>query len=83
MSETTLGRDRVTERRACRVLDQPRSTQRRCRHVPSDEPRLLKRIVELATEYEVHGFLRLGDNNILTIGRIPPVPHISNAALSG
>ena len=36
-----LGRDCVTERRACRVLEQPRSTQRRCRHVPSDEPRLI------------------------------------------
>jgi len=36
-----LGRDRVTERRACHVLDQPRSTQRSCRQVPCDEPRLV------------------------------------------
>jgi putative transposase len=49
----------VTERRACRVLDQPRSTQRRCRHVPTDEPRLLKRIVELASEYGRYGYRRV------------------------
>ena len=54
-----LGRDCVTERRACRVLEQPRSTQRRCRHVPSDEPRLTRRIVELATEYGRYGYRRV------------------------
>jgi putative transposase len=49
----------VTERRACRVLEQPRSTQRRCRQVPSDEPRLIRRIVELATEYGRYGYRRV------------------------
>jgi transposase InsO family protein len=49
----------VTERRACRILNQSRSTQRRCRHVPTDEPRLLKRIVELATEYGRYGYRRV------------------------
>jgi putative transposase len=49
----------VTERRACRVLDQPRSTQRRCRQIPSDEPRLVKRIVELASEYGRYGYRRV------------------------
>ena len=47
------------ERRACRVLGQSRSTQRRCRHVPSDEPRLVKRIVELASEYGRYGYRRV------------------------
>jgi putative transposase len=55
----TLGRDCVTERRACRVLEQPRSTQRPCRQVPSDEPRLQRRIVELATEYGRYGYRRV------------------------
>ena len=54
-----LGRHCVTERRACRILEQPRSTQRRCRHVPSDEPQLIRRIVELATEYGRYGYRRV------------------------
>ena len=45
-----LGRERVSERRACRVLGQPRSTQRRERVIPHDEPRLAKRMVDLATD---------------------------------
>jgi putative transposase len=55
----SLGRHCVAERRACRILEQPRSTQRRCRHVPSDEPRLRRRIVELATEYGRYGYRRV------------------------
>lgn len=54
-----LGRHCVTQRRACRVLGQSRSTQRRSRHVPSDEPRLVKRIVEVATEYGRYGYRRV------------------------
>ena len=46
-----LGPNRVSERRACRVLNQPRSTQRREKHMPNDEPRLIRRIVQLASEY--------------------------------
>jgi len=42
-----LGRDEVTERRACRVLGQARNTQRRKASVADDEPRLVKRIVPL------------------------------------
>jgi hypothetical protein len=49
----------VSERRACEVLSQPRSTQRRKRCVPSDEPRLLKRIVELASDYGRDGYRRV------------------------
>ncbi|MBA4106586.1 MAG: hypothetical protein C0485_12580 [Pirellula sp.] len=54
-----LGRARVSERRACQVLSQPRSTQRRQRCVPSDEPRLVKRIVELASDYGRYGYRRV------------------------
>ena len=51
-----LGRDQVSERRACRVLGQPRSTQRRAPHVPDEEPRLVKRMIELATQYGRYGY---------------------------
>ena len=51
-----LGRDRVSERRACRVLGQPRSTQRRDRRVPSDEPRLVQQITDLASQYGRYGY---------------------------
>lgn len=54
-----LGRGRVSERRACEVLNQSRSTQRRKKHIPSDEPRLLKRIVELASDYGRYGYRRV------------------------
>ena len=55
-----LGRDRVSERRACRVLGQPRSTQRREAAVPDDEPALVRRMVELATQYGRYGYRRVG-----------------------
>ena len=55
-----LGRDRVSERRACQVLGQARSTQRREAHVPDDEPALVRRMVELATQYGRFGYRRVG-----------------------
>jgi len=51
-----LGRDKVSERRACRVLGQPRSTQRRKPYVPDDEPRLVKEMVKRATQYGRYGY---------------------------
>jgi putative transposase len=54
-----LGRERVSERRACQVLGQARTTQRRRRAVPSDEPRLVKRMIELATLYGRYGYRRV------------------------
>ena len=48
-----LGAERVSERRACQVLGQVRSTQRRERQIPDDEARLVARMVELATQYGV------------------------------
>jgi len=55
----SLGRELVSERRACQVLGQPRATQRRPRVVPSDEPRLVERMVELATRYGRYGYRRI------------------------
>ena len=55
----SLGRDQVSERRACRVLGQSRSTQRRQRVVPSDEPRLVREIIDLASQYGRYGYRRV------------------------
>jgi len=49
----------VTERRACRVLGQSRATQRRVLRIAADEPRLVGRIVELATQYGRYGYRRI------------------------
>jgi len=54
-----LGPDRVSQRRACQVLGQCRSTQRRPGHVPDDEPKLVGRMVELACEYGRYGYRRV------------------------
>ncbi len=54
-----LGRDEVTERRACRVLGQARNTHRRKASVADDEPRLVKRIVWMASEYGRYGYRRI------------------------
>ena len=49
----------VSERRACRLLGQVRSTQRRRPVVADDEARLRARIVELASEYGHYGYRRI------------------------
>lgn len=54
-----LGNGVVSERRAGRVPGVPRSTQRREAHAPDDEPALVRRMVELATEYGRYGFRRV------------------------
>jgi putative transposase len=54
-----LGRQVVSERRACRVLGQTRATQRRGRRASDDEPRLVRRMVELATQYGRYGYRRI------------------------
>jgi putative transposase len=46
----------VSERRACKVLGQPRSTQRLIPYVPDDEPLLVSRIIELAERYGRYGY---------------------------
>jgi len=49
----------VSERRACRTLGQPRSTQRRTRSVRDDEAALTEAIVALAAEYGRYGYRRI------------------------
>jgi len=50
---------RVSERRACRVLGQARTTQRDPPQVSDDEERLAARTVELATRYGRYGYRRI------------------------
>ena len=49
----------VSERRACRVLGQPRATQRRLVVVRDDEAALTRAIIELASEYGRYGYRRI------------------------
>jgi transposase InsO family protein len=56
MAQENLG---VSERKACRSLGQPRSTQRRESTVPDDEPRLVEEMVALATRYGRYGYRRI------------------------
>ena len=49
----------VSERRACWVLGQPRSTQRRELKVAEAEQQLVARMTQLASEYGRYGYLRI------------------------
>ena len=49
----------VSERRACRVLAQPRSTQRHPARVPVDEPALIARLIALARRFGRYGYRRI------------------------
>lgn len=49
----------VSERRACQVIGQPRSTQRYDKQVPDDAELLRQRIIGLASEYGRYGYRRV------------------------
>ncbi len=49
----------VSERRACRVLKQPRTTQRYEPKPAADEHALTARIIELARDYGRYGYRRV------------------------
>ena len=49
----------VSERRACMVLDQPRSSQRYAGRVRDDEPRLTSRMLELVRRHPRYGYRRI------------------------
>jgi putative transposase len=49
----------VSERRACRVLEQVRKTQRHVIEVKDDEEMLTERIIQLATQYGRYGYRRI------------------------
>jgi putative transposase len=50
---------KVSERRACRVIGQPRATQRYQHRSADDEERLTQQVVELACEYGRYGYRRV------------------------
>jgi putative transposase len=50
---------KVSERRACKVLEQARATQRRNLSSPSDENQLTDDIIALATKYGRYGYRRI------------------------
>jgi putative transposase len=49
----------VSERRICRALSQPRSTQRYLPGIRDGEELLIKRMIELATKYGRYGYRRI------------------------
>ena len=49
----------VSQRRACKVLGQPLSTQRHIWKVPGDEGKLVERIIDLACQYGRYGYRRI------------------------
>jgi putative transposase len=49
----------ISERRACRILSQPRSTQRRRPQTSDDEAALTADIIALATQYGRYGYRRI------------------------
>ena len=59
MVERVRDRFNLSERRACRALGHPRSTQRYKRRICDDEELLVEKIVELATEYGRYGYRRI------------------------
>jgi putative transposase len=49
----------VSERRVCRALEQPRSTQRYIGRKPNDEEAVTHRVVALASQYGRYGYRRI------------------------
>ena len=49
----------VSERRACRALNQPRSTQRYRRKIKDDEPELIAAMHGLVAEHPRYGYRRI------------------------
>jgi putative transposase len=49
----------VSERKVCRALDQPRSTQRHSPKIRDGKDRLIESMVELATKYGRYGYRRI------------------------
>ena len=57
--EEVVKKIRVSERRVCKVLEQPRSTQRRKKVEKADEAQLTKDIINLAKDYGRYGYRRI------------------------
>ncbi len=59
MVDRVLKTLKVSERRACQVLGQIRSTQRHIPHLKSEEENLTVQIIRLATRYGRYGYRRI------------------------
>ncbi len=59
MVDRALKTLKVSERRACRVLGQARTTQRHSSDIKGDEERLVARIIELTMQYGRYGYRRI------------------------
>ena len=57
--ETVCQRLKVSQRRACQIIEQVRATQRYLPRASDDEEHLLIRIIELATQYGRYGYRRI------------------------
>jgi hypothetical protein len=57
--EQAQGALAVSQRRACRVLDQPRATQRYRPKLKDDEPKLIARMHELVRAHPRYGYRRI------------------------
>ena len=57
--EAVVKKIKVSERRACRVLEQARSTQRRKKKEKPDEAQLTEDIIKLAKDYGRYGYRRI------------------------
>jgi transposase InsO family protein len=57
--ELVVEKLKVSERRACRVLEQPRSTQRKKKKEKLDEAELTEDIIKLAKDYGRYGYRRI------------------------
>ena len=59
MVDRVLKTLKVSQRRACRVLEQVRTTQRHSSHIKGDEEGLVTRIIELRARYGRYGYRRI------------------------
>ena len=59
MNKTRKGLKDVSERRACQVLAQPRSTQRYVARTRDDEKALVQRMLELVRRHPRYGYRRV------------------------
>ena len=79
MVDRVLKTLKVSERRACRVLEQTRATQRHSSCIRNDEERLAARTIELATQYGRYG--QEQDNSSSQRGSVEGEPQESRAHL--
>ena len=57
--EAVMEKLKVSERRACKVLEQPRSTHRKQKKEKLDEAELSEDIIKLAKDYGRYGYRRI------------------------